>query len=134
MEEVLHTIAEYLALAVNLLAMLAIAFGSIQGAIGLSRLLLFNGSEEELRPVWLSLGRWLVAGLTFQLAADIVETTIAPNWDAIGKLAAIAVLRTLLNYFLDRDMDALRERAERRAEAMRDAAEARAATMGTAAP
>ncbi|MGO4166706.1 DUF1622 domain-containing protein [Novosphingobium sp. YAF33] len=133
MEEVLHTIAEYLALAVNLLAMLAIAFGSIQGAIGLSRLLLFNGSEEELRPVWLSLGRWLVAGLTFQLAADIVETTIAPNWDDIGKLAAIAVLRTFLNYFLDRDMDSLRERAERRAEAAVETAEARAATLGTAA-
>lgn len=119
MEDALHTFAEYIALGVNLLGMLAIAIGSIQGAIGLTRLLLFHGSEEELRPIWLSLGRWLVAGLTFQLAADIVETTIAPTWDDIGKLAAIALLRTVLNYFLDRDMEGLRERAERRAEAAR---------------
>lgn len=117
MEDVLHALAEYIALGVNLLAMLAIACGAIQGAIGLSRLLLFGGTEDELGPVWLSLGRWLVAGLSFQLAADIVETTIAPDWNDIGKLAAIAALRTLLNFFLDRDMDGLRERAERRAEA-----------------
>jgi len=117
MEDALHAFAEYIALGVNLLGMLAIAIGSIQGAIGLTRLLLFNGNEEELGPVWLSLGRWLVAGLSFQLAADIVETTIAPSWDDIGKLAAIALLRTMLNYFLDRDMEGVRERAERRAEA-----------------
>lgn len=117
MEEVLHTLAEYIALGVNLLGMLAIAIGSIQGAIGLTRLLLLNGDEAKLGPVWLSLGRWLVAGLSFQLAADIVETTIAPTWDDIGKLAAIAALRTMLNYFLDRDMEGVRERSERRAEA-----------------
>lgn len=115
MKEFLHTLAEYISLGVNLLGMLAIAIGSIQGAIGLTRLLLFNGNEEELGPVWLALGRWLVAGLTFQLAADIVETTISPSWDDIGKLAAIAVLRTMLNFFLDRDMEAVRERIERRA-------------------
>ncbi|MFK4875031.1 DUF1622 domain-containing protein [Novosphingobium sp. ZW T3_23] len=128
MEEVLHTLAEYIALGVNLLGMLAIAIGSIQGAIGLTRLLLFNGDEAKLGPVWLSLGRWLVAGLSFQLAADIVETTIAPTWDDIGKLAAIAALRTMLNYFLDRDMEGVRERSERRAEA----AEARRASLAEA--
>ena len=51
-----------------------------------------------------------------------VEATIAPSWDDIGKLAAIAALRTMLNFFLDRDMEGLRERIERRAreeEAMR---------------
>ncbi|WP_313442161.1 DUF1622 domain-containing protein [Novosphingobium sp.] len=117
MEKLLHTLAEHIALGINLLGMLAIAIGSIQGAIGLTRLLLFKGDEEKLGPVWLSLGRWLVAGLSFQLAADIVETTIAPTWNDIGKLAAIAALRTMLNYFLDRDMEGVRERTERRAEA-----------------
>ena len=110
MEDVLHILAEHIALGVNLLGMLAITIGAIQGAIGLTRLLLFHADEEKLGPVWLALGRWLVAGLTFQLAADIVETTIAPSWDDIGKLAAIAALRTMLNFFLDRDMEGLRER------------------------
>jgi uncharacterized membrane protein len=119
MEDLLHEIAEYIALVVNLFAMAAIAIGSLLGAWGLFRLLISGASEGALRPVWLSFGRWLVAGLTFQLAADIVETTIAPSWDDIGKLGAIAAIRTLLNYFLDRDMDELRERGikarERRA-------------------
>jgi uncharacterized membrane protein len=47
--------------------------------------------------------RWILA-LEFALAADIVRTAIAPTWDGIGHLAAIAVIRTVLNYFLERDM------------------------------
>jgi uncharacterized membrane protein len=56
------------------------------------------------RAVWLRYARWLVAGLTFQLAADILETAIAPTWQDIGQLAAIAVIRTFLNFFLERDL------------------------------
>ncbi len=42
--------------------------------------------------------------LELLLAADILATAIAPTWDDIGKLAAIAVLRTALNYFLEREL------------------------------
>jgi uncharacterized membrane protein len=42
----------------------------------------------------------------FMLAADILKTAISPTWDDIGKLAAIAVLRTALNYFLEREIRA----------------------------
>ena len=54
-------------------------------------------------------GHWLVAGLTFQLAADIIETSIAPTWQEVGQLGAIAVIRTFLNYFLERDLAELGE-------------------------
>jgi uncharacterized membrane protein len=54
--------------------------------------------------VRLQLGRWLSLALEFELAADILRTAIAPSWDEIGKLAAIVVLRTLLNYFLEREI------------------------------
>jgi uncharacterized membrane protein len=53
----------------------------------------------------------LIAGLTFQLAADIIETSIAPSWESIGRLAAIAAIRAFVNYFLERDM-AAHERRE----------------------
>jgi uncharacterized membrane protein len=49
-------------------------------------------------------GRWLVAGLTFQLAADIIGTSVAPSWQEVGQLGAIAVIRTFLNFFLERDL------------------------------
>ncbi|PHP18866.1 DUF1622 domain-containing protein [Sphingobium sp. IP1] len=117
LEEFVHQLAEYVALLVNLLAILAIAIGSVQGAIGLTGLLLFKADESKLMPVWMSFGRWAVAGLSFQLAADIVETSIAPTWAEIGKLGAIAAIRTFLNYFLDRDLEAIREREKAKAEA-----------------
>jgi uncharacterized membrane protein len=52
----------------------------------------------------LRLGKSLALALEFLLAADILRTAVAPNWDDIGKLAAIAALRTLLNYFLEREL------------------------------
>ncbi len=71
--------------------------------------MLSSPSGHERRDVWLRFARWLVVGLTFQLAADIIETSVAPSWDDIGRLAAIALLRTALNYFLERDLAELRE-------------------------
>jgi uncharacterized membrane protein len=52
----------------------------------------------------LRLGRWLALSLELTLAADILRTAIAPTWNEIGKLAAIATLRTALNYFLEREI------------------------------
>ena len=54
--------------------------------------------------------RWLLLGLEFMLAADIVRSAIAPDWNDIGQLAAIAVIRTFLNYFLERDLADMEER------------------------
>jgi len=55
--------------------------------------------------IWLRFGVWLMLGLEFELAADIVRTAIAPSWTEIGQLGAIAVIRTFLNYFLERDVE-----------------------------
>ena len=48
---------------------------------------------------------WLILGLEFMLAADIVRTAISPTWQQTGQLAAIAVIRTFLNYFLEKDIE-----------------------------
>ena len=61
------------------------------------------------RLAWLTFARWLVLALEFELAADIIRTAISPTWDDIGQLAAIAVIRTFLNFFLERDMKDLSE-------------------------
>jgi uncharacterized membrane protein len=59
-------------------------------------------AKEQIR---LRLGRWLAVALEFELAADILRTAIAPTWNEIGQLAAIIVLRTVLNYFLQAEID-----------------------------
>ena len=111
MEELLHGIAHYVALVLEALAILVIVIGAVEALVGIVRVVLAGrASHPEQRAVWLKFAHWLVAGLTFQLAADIVHTTIAPSWDDIGRVAAIAAIRTFLTFFLDRDIDATRER------------------------
>lgn len=52
----------------------------------------------------LTFGRWLALALEFQLGADILATTVAPTFEALGKLGAIAIIRTFLNYFLNKEL------------------------------
>ena len=78
---------------------------------------------EAFVPVRLDLGRFLALGLEFQLASDIIRTAVAPTFRDIGELAAIAAIRTALNYFLGREIK--EERAE--------LARSRAADRGTSA-
>jgi uncharacterized membrane protein len=110
--------------AINLVALLVLAGATFYTFVRLLWLLPTGrwSNGHQRRELWQEYARWLVAGLTFQLAADIIESSIAPSWEAIGQLGAIAVIRTFLNYFLERDIAELRERdresleaAERRA-------------------
>ncbi|WP_026735901.1 DUF1622 domain-containing protein [Fischerella sp. PCC 9605] len=55
--------------------------------------------------VRLRFGAWLALALEFQLGADILNTTIAPTFEALTKLGAIAVIRTFLNYFLGKELE-----------------------------
>jgi uncharacterized membrane protein len=68
----------------------------------LSELNVTTNTYEEVR---LLLGRYLALGLEFALGADILATVVAPSWDEIGKLAAIAGIRTSLNFFLERELE-----------------------------
>jgi uncharacterized membrane protein len=49
-------------------------------------------------------GSAVAVSLELLLGADVLATAISPSWDDIGKLAAIAILRTALNYFLEREL------------------------------
>ncbi|GAB3349447.1 DUF1622 domain-containing protein [Modestobacter lapidis] len=55
-------------------------------------------------PVRLMLGRFLVLGLEFQLASDVLRTAVAPSFRELGQLAAVAAIRTALNYFLSKEI------------------------------
>jgi uncharacterized membrane protein len=59
--------------------------------------------------VRLGLGRFLALGLEFQLAGDVLKTAIAPSFREIGQLAAVAAIRTALNFFLSREVREERE-------------------------
>lgn len=84
--------------------------GAVIVALGVSlSLILFVQAALSRRPanfnaIRLVLARYLALALEFQLGADILSTAVAPTWNEIGKLASIAVVRTVLNYFLSREM------------------------------
>lgn len=63
-----------------------------------------RGRSAGFSRVRLELARFLALALEFQLAADILSTAVAPSWQQIGQLGAIAVIRTGLNFFLQREM------------------------------
>jgi uncharacterized membrane protein len=102
---------------IDAIAVLIILIGTAIAFVSALSLIRAHPAGHERRMVWLAYARWLVAGLTFQLAADIIESSIVESWDAVGRLAAIAAIRTFLNYFLERDLAEVRERDAARAEA-----------------
>jgi uncharacterized membrane protein len=68
-----------------------------------------HDTKEDIR---LRLGRWLALALELLLGADILRTAVAPSWSEIGQLAAIAAIRTALNFFLQREIDAAQARRD----------------------
>jgi uncharacterized membrane protein len=102
-EGTIINLVQWLRLAVEATGAFVIAVGVIMAIYGFGRALAVQRSESYVE-VRLTLARYLVLAIEFELAVDILSTAIAPNWDQIGKLGAIVVIRTGLNYFLMRDM------------------------------
>ncbi|MDH2313266.1 DUF1622 domain-containing protein [Methylobacterium brachiatum] len=118
MEETIKAFTLWLAVGTEAAAALIIGLATFEAV--LSALLLFvpgaashlagEGPQAAKEQVRLKLGRWLAVALEFELGADILRTAVAPTWSEIGQLAAIAAIRTILNYFLQQEID----KAERR--------------------
>lgn len=106
MELILKEVAGNVALVAELICVICIALGAATAvwktviAVAGRRL----QTRHVRREVWMSFAVWIILALEFALGADIVRTAIAPTWDDIGQLAAIAVIRTGLNYFLAKDL------------------------------
>jgi len=103
-EELLISAVGYMRLAVEAIGAAVIGIGSVSTVFLFARSLLAPG-EHSTSDIRLHLGRFLVLGLEFQLAADVLATAIAPTWEAIRLLAAIVVIRTVLNYFLSKELE-----------------------------
>ena len=89
----------------SVLLMLAIG---VLGAFARALVSLQHLSDARVRrQIWVGFAGWILLALEFALAADIADTAISPTWNAIGQLAAIAAIRTGLNYYLARDVEKL---------------------------
>jgi uncharacterized membrane protein len=109
-EDNFKEIAGFVALAIEAAAVFVVSFGALQALFSVVALI-FKRAADELqgREIWLRFATWILLALEFALAADIVRTAVAPTWDDITKLAVIATIRTMLNYFLAKDIAAFDE-------------------------
>jgi uncharacterized membrane protein len=113
MREWLTLFTEHAVLWIDAAALVVIVLATAQVVVAIVRIVIVRPTNKERREIWMTYARWLIAGLTLQLAADILETAITTDLEAIVRVAAIAVIRTMLNYFLEKDLDDVREREER---------------------
>lgn len=98
-------IANYIALMIEAGAVVVVAFGAAQALFSVAAAVIARAADEMRgREIWIKFATWILLALEFALAADLVRTAVAPTWDDISKLAVIATIRTMLNYFLAKDI------------------------------
>ena len=105
-EALVNELVGWIVLLVECIGVLIVLSGVLLAIYQCVAGLIRDRSSEGFTRVRLTLARYLALALEFQLGADILSTAVSPEWDQIGKLAAIAVIRTGLNYFLTQEMNA----------------------------
>src|SRR5215813_696895 len=114
MEELFKNFASRLALSVEAAAALLIVIGVIEAlAHVLKPEFTRQPSAGVRKEAWVRFGVWLLLALEFELGADVIRTAISPTWTDIGQLGAIAGIRTVLNYFLKKDIEEFEEYKEK---------------------
>lgn len=102
---------QWLRLAVETTGALVIGIGILVALWAFFRAMAAR-KPANFNAIRLGFARYLALALEFQLGADILSTAITPSWDAIARLAAIAIIRTALNFFLMREISEETKRAD----------------------
>ncbi|MFA5156712.1 MAG: DUF1622 domain-containing protein [Candidatus Omnitrophota bacterium] len=104
--EMFHDLINAVSFALNIIGALVIIWGVI-----ISLMEFFQSAAAEKGDclkcneiIRLKLGSYLVLGLEFFIAGDIIKTIITPTWQSLGMLGVIVVIRTILSYFLTKDL------------------------------
>jgi uncharacterized membrane protein len=105
MMDILHGVLNNLSLLLNIIGVLVIIWGVVISMSQFLRKEVMDRSKAvQLNEVIrICLGSYLVLGLEFFIAGDVIKTVITPTWDSLGILGTIVVIRTVLSYFLTKD-------------------------------
>jgi uncharacterized membrane protein len=116
MEELFKMLASHVALGIEASAALLILAGAVEALYATARRFAptLHGTLRK-KEIWVRFATWLLLALEFELAADVIRSAISPSWTDIGQLASIAAIRTFLNYFLEKDIEAFAASEERAA-------------------
>jgi uncharacterized membrane protein len=105
MHELIKDVAHYAAMFAEGIAVVIIMFGFI-GAVSMyaRKTYFFRADHQAMAQSRNHLGHSLSLALEFLIGADILRTAISPTWQDIGLLAAIVGIRTVLNFFLSKEL------------------------------
>ncbi len=104
MEEIAKTITIYISHALEIVAATVIAAALVRLIIEYYQTIAKVKSGLSAILARVQFGSAVAVSLELLLGADVLATAVAPTWDEIGKLAAIATIRTVLNYFLEKEL------------------------------
>ncbi len=102
MEEIAKQVTINVSHAVEVLAALITGIAVVQTMY--NYIVLFKSSKISKEDIRIQFGNSVAVSLELLLGADVLATAVAPSWSDIGKLAAIAAIRTALNYFLGKEL------------------------------
>lgn len=104
--EAFHNLINNISFCLNIIGALITIWGIIISLYSFLKKEILNRKEaiELNEAIRLKLGSYLVLALEFFIAGDIVKTVITPTWESLGILGAIVVIRTILSYFLTKDL------------------------------
>ena len=106
MEELLAGFSRVASQLIEGAAVIIVALASLDAFVRLIWMVATEGATHgQRKAIWHRYGMWLLLGLEFELAADIVRSVVSPTWQDLAELGVIAVIRTFLNYFLEKDLE-----------------------------
>lgn len=104
MEEIAKTITVYISHTLEIISALVIAAALLQLVFNYFKSFTSDRKNLTAEEARVKFGSSVAVALELLLGADVLATAVAPSWNDIGKLAAIATIRTILNYFLEREL------------------------------
>ena len=105
MEQFIFPFARTISSAIEIVMVLVVVAGCVVTLVSLAASTI-KGEHlpQRIRAIWLSFAAWILLGLEFALAADLIDTVASPSWEEIGRFGAIAAIRIALGFFLGRDI------------------------------
>jgi len=94
---------------IGLISFAIMAYGALLAIVNLIRaeIARFSGKYniERVSVIRRNFGNYLLLGLEFLIAADIIQTIITPTLEELAILGGIVIVRTVLNYFLNKEIE-----------------------------
>jgi uncharacterized membrane protein len=100
--DTLVNILEYVSLSIGIVGIFIVLWGVIVGLVEFIR-----AQFSHLEKIRIDLGRYLLLGLEFLIAADIIRTIVKPTLEEVAVLLAIVAIRTVISYFLNKEIERL---------------------------